>query len=66
MMRTISSRLTPVDRQVTESINILEAAKKEEESLNLKPEWGGAKIPSILVHSPRGIAKQGVSSEEEV
>ena len=38
MMRVISAHLTPLDRQVTESINILASNQNESESLNLKTE----------------------------
>ena len=56
-MRILSSHLTPLDRQITESINILEAGKTPGRSLNLKTEWGGAKIPGILVTQPKGVSK---------
>ena len=62
MMRIISTHLTPLDRQTQESINILEGEKKPGESLNIKTEWGGAKIPGILVTQPKGVAK--VKEEE--
>ena len=54
-----------MDRQVTESVNILAAGKNVNETLNLKTEWGGAKIPSVLVHSPKGLGKQGSAELEE-
>ena len=38
LMRTISAHLTAIDRQAGESVNILEAAKRQGESLNLKSE----------------------------
>ena len=57
LMRIVSKHLTALDRQTTESINILEASKKPGESLNVKTEWGGAKIPSILVSNPKGVSK---------
>ena len=56
LMHTISSHLTALDRQAAESVNILEAARIPEESLNQKSEWGGAKIPALLVTSPKGTA----------
>ena len=56
-MRIISCYLTTLDYQVTESVNILVSGKRENESLNQKTEWGGAKIPSLLVNSPKGLAK---------
>ena len=46
-----------MDRQIAESINILEAGKTPGRSLNLKTEWGGAKIPGILVTQPKGVSK---------
>lgn len=57
MMRVTSSHLKPLERQVTESVNILAGNKNPRESLNLKSEWGGAKIPSLLVSTPKGLAK---------
>ena len=56
-MRILSGHLTPLDRQTTESINIVEAGKTPGRSLNLKTEWGGAKIPGILVSQPKGVSK---------
>ena len=41
LMRVVSRHLTALDRQVTESVNILESGKVPEESLNSKNEWGG-------------------------
>ena len=64
LMRVLSRHLTALDRQVQESVNILESGKVPEESLNSKNEWGGAKIPSILVSSPKGIAKAQVGEKE--
>ena len=57
LMRVVSRHLTALDRQITESVNILESGKVPEESLNSKNEWGGAKIPSLPVSSPKGVAK---------
>ena len=56
LMRVVSRHLTALDRQITESVNILESGKVPEESLNSKNEWGGAKIPSLLVSSPKGLS----------
>ena len=56
-MRVVSRHLTALDRQVEESVNILESGKVPEKSLNSKNEWGGAKIPSLLVSFPKGVAK---------
>lgn len=58
IMRIISGHLTPLERQATESINIVEAENRPQEALNRKTEGGGAKIPGILVTHPKGIAKQ--------
>ena len=57
LMRILSGHLTPLDRQTTESVNILEEGKTPDRSLNLKTEWGGAKIPGILVSQPKGVSK---------
>ena len=64
LMRVVSRHLTALDRQVEESVNILESGKVPEESLHSKNEWGGAKIPSILVSSPKGVAKTQVGGKE--
>ena len=65
LMRVISRHLTALDRQSTESVNILESGKVPEESLNSKNEWGGAKIPSLLVSSPKGTAGKKTPDEEK-
>ena len=57
LMRILSGHLTPLDRQTTESINILDAEKTQGRSLNLKTEWGGAKIPGILVTQQKGLSR---------
>lgn len=57
LMRTVWNHPTALDRQTTESINILEASQKPGESLNSKTEWVGAKIPAILVSNPKGVSK---------
>ena len=63
------AHLTPLDRQVAESINIMDSGKVPQESLNSKTEWGGAKIPSILVTKPKRVAAinsdKGEKEEEE-
>ena len=64
-MRVMSTHLTPLDRQVAESVNILETGKDPQESLNLKSEWGGAKIPSILVISPKDVATVKSNKKEK-
>ena len=41
LMRTLSSHLTPMDRQITESLNIILETRKPGNCLNLKSEWRG-------------------------
>lgn len=38
---------------------MLAAGRKPGESLNLKTEWSGAKIPGLLVSNPNEMAKEG-------
>ena len=38
LMRVISKHITPLDRQMRESLNIIKASKETEECLNLKSE----------------------------
>ena len=57
MMRILSTHLTPLDRQTMESVNIIEAERKLGESLNMKTEWGRAKILGILVTQPKGVSR---------
>ena len=64
LMRVTSSHLKPLERQVTESVNILEGNRNPAESLNLKSEWGGAKIPSLLIDTPKGLAKLVEETQE--
>ena len=47
LMRVVSRHLTALDRQVAESVNILESGKVPEESLNSKNEWGGQNTSNI-------------------
>ena len=56
-MRVVSAHLTALDRQTTESVNIVEASRNPGESLNSKTEWGGAKIPSLMIANPKGVSK---------
>ena len=63
-MRVTSSHLKPLERQVPESVNILAGNRTPRESLNLKSEWGGAKIPSLLVNTPKGLARLIEETEE--
>ena len=58
LMRILSKHLTPLDRQVRESLNISLAAKQEEECLNLKSEWGGSKLPNLAVTVPKGVGRR--------
>ena len=64
MMRITSTHLTALDRQITESVNILTIDSKGG-SLNQKTEWGGAKIPSLLAKSPKGVVRLVRSQETE-
>ena len=58
LMRILSSHMTPLDRQVKESLNILKASKIPEECLNLKSEWGDSKLPGLQVSSPKETGKK--------
>ena len=57
LMRTLSGNIVSLDRQIQESVNILEEMRKEGQCLNLKSEWGGAKIPGLEVRSLKGVTK---------
>ena len=46
-----------LDRQVQESVNIFEGNKKASKCLNLKNEWGGAKMPGLEVRTPKVVAR---------
>ena len=46
-----------IDCQVMESVWIEEMASRTQESLNLKSEWGGSKLPGLHVSKPKGTAK---------
>ena len=54
-MRTLSRHLTPMYRQVQESLSIIKGSSTPEESLNLKSDWGGSKFPGLDVLAPKGI-----------
>ena len=56
-MRILSTHYTPMERQVREAVNIGESSKNGKECLNLKSEWGMAKIPGLKVWSPKGLAR---------
>ena len=66
-MRVLSRHISPLDRQVQESLNIIKASKIPEESLNLKSEWGGSKLPDLQVSRPKGTngPKQLETKSEE-
>ena len=57
LMRTLSSHITALDRQIQESVNILEGCKVEGQCLNLRNEWGGAKVPRLEVRTPKEVDK---------
>ena len=57
LMRTLSAHLTAMDRQIQESLNIIEESRKPGNCMNLKSEWAGAKIPGLAMHLPKGLAK---------
>ena len=65
LMRIVSTQLTALERQVQESCNIHRAISKQEECLNRKSEWGGAKLPGISVLTPKGVVKEVFREEEE-
>ena len=65
LMRIISTHLTSLERQVQESCNILKAMTKQEEFLNRKSEWGGAKLPGLDVLTPKGVVKEDFGNEKE-
>ena len=54
-MRVVSTHLTPLERQMQESCNVIKAMQKQEECLNRNSEWGGATLPGIRVSTPRGV-----------
>ena len=66
LMRNLSTHLTPMDRQVQESLNIIREARKPGQCLNLKSEWAGAKIPGLEVSVPKGVSKPGKQTNETV
>ena len=57
LMRTLSAHITPIDRQIQESLNIILEVRKEGNCLNQKNEWAGTKIPDLEVKIPRGVAR---------
>ena len=63
LMRVLSRHLTALDRQVTESLNIIRASRVPEECLNLKSEWGGSKLPNLQVTKPKGTS--GIKEDKE-
>ena len=68
LMRVLSKHATPLDRQVKESLNILKFSATPEECLNNKSEWGGSKLPSLVVASAKGTSRKegGGGSQETV
>ena len=63
LMRKLSAHLTPMDRQIQESLNIVQETRKEGSCLNQKNEWAGVKIPDLEVKAPKGVA--GLKKERE-
>ena len=63
-MRILSSHLTPMDRQIQESLNIIEESRKPGNCMNLKSEGAGAKIPGLAMHLPKGLAKDKTLAKE--
>merc|ERR1711867_390797 len=57
-MRTLSAHLTQMDRQVQESLNIIQEIRKFGHCLNQKSEWAGSKIPDLDVRIPKGVARE--------
>ena len=57
LMKTLPAHLTPMDRQIQESLNIVQEMRKEGSCLNQKSEWTGAKIPDLEVRVPKGVAR---------
>ena len=55
--------MTPMDRQVKKSLNIIKASKTKEECLNLKSDWGGSKLPGLQVNNPKGTGKKSENQE---
>ena len=47
LMRILSTHLTSLDRQVKESLNIFKASGNPDKCLNMKSEWGGAKLQNL-------------------
>ena len=48
-----------------ESLNIVRASVNPQENLSQKSEWGGSKIPGILVRTPKGTSKLRPSRKPE-
>ena len=64
LMRILSGHLTPMDRQIQESVNILGASRNPPEALNLQSEWGGSKIPGLNVHTPKGVSSARIDGSQ--
>ena len=54
---TLSTHITPMDRQIQESLNIILETRKEGSCLNQKSEWASTKIPDLEVRNPKGVAR---------
>ena len=57
IFRLLSKHRTALERQVVESVRIEEISGNPLESLNLKSEWVGSKLPGLLVARPKGTAR---------
>ena len=53
LLRILSRHISPLDRQVVESLNIIKASKISEECLNLKSEWGGQNCQTSKSSDPK-------------
>ena len=62
-MRITRYHKKAAERQILESIRILEGNKNPQESLNLKSEWAAARLPTILVK--KGNYQPGNRREEK-
>ena len=66
-MRILSSHLTPLERQVQESCNILGGMLKPEEFLNRKSEWGGEqRYPDYLLNPPKVWLVRRFGKDKEI
>ena len=65
LMRTLSAHISPMDRQVQESLNILQEIRTSGHCLSQKNEWAGSKIADLEVRIPKGVAKEMKKGEGE-